>query len=574
MLKIIVTLGIFLISYPATASVVTEYAVNSYNDHVLSRAEKKCIDEGYSTTYASCANQTAPADRCPHHDGYYRSCSQEQWCRNNNYTFLAKDCELPTYPLKICDNQFPIYRVCQKDVEKACKSLGYSHISECSLSDQRCEYDNDYGKCCDECPDYPYELNNIPAGYISSNELCTTCEGVVKTKVKENPCEGFTACAYGPMSKQTPSCQQGNKTLYSACKTAETVCREEGYNQTSCADEEDEIPCPHQESIKKCKINCSKFAKIKFSESDIISQDVTNPDLDMEKNSLRSMYGEISPECISNNIPIITLNINKDTFPVYRTLFTKNITNVNFVINFEEPFSLESGGHLDNVRIKVNGTPGECFLSGNNLHITNKVSLSGSGDICSNIQIDSMSKLTVSGNIVGNVTMDSNASLGVKGNLVGALNTKSFPEVFIKGQLIYKNKQANTLEHEGIVFGCNTRAKIVEGITAEAANIFIKQYSLIDTPYINIISQGASDSGSASIHLYKYTKITSIIDESEYQITDNSETSGPNSCDDKYIIHTSSAISDENGTLSLNTADSLKDKWQCRQLTRPQMKCN
>lgn len=574
MLRIFVALLTFLISCSAKASVVTEYAVNSYNDHVLSRAEKKCIDEGYSTTYASCTNQTAPTDRCPHHDGYYRSCSQEQWCRNNNYTFLPKDCEPPTYPIRKCDNQFPIYRICQKDVKKACEDLGYSHISTCSLSDKRCEYDDNYGKCCDDCPEYPYEINSIPAGYISNNELCTTCEGIIKTKVKENPCEGFTSCEFGPMSSQTPSCRQGDRTLYSACKSSETVCRETGYNQTSCTDEEDEIICPHSNSMKKCKINCLKFAKIKFSESDIISKNVTNPDLNMEKNSLRSVYGQISSDCQSTDIPTISLDLDKDTFPLYRTLFNRDIANINFIINFLEPFSLEANGHLDNVRIKITGTPAECALSGTKLHITNKVSISGTGNICSDIQINNISKFTTSGNITGNVEMDNNASLGIKGDLIGSLTSRSFPEIFIKGQLIYKNKQPNTLDKEGIVFGCNARAKIVEGITVETANVLIKQYSLIDTPHINIISNGTSDSGSASIHLHKYSKINNVIDDSEYQIVDNMEMSGINSCDDKYIVHTSSVISDETGTLSLNTANYLDDKWQCRQLTKPQMKCN
>ena len=104
---------------PVYAAVAPEYASTTYVEHPLTRSEKRCIDEGYKITYANCSNQTAPADRCPYHDAYYRSCSQEQWCRNNNYTFLADDCKLPTYPTKMCDNKYPMYRACQEDIDKA-----------------------------------------------------------------------------------------------------------------------------------------------------------------------------------------------------------------------------------------------------------------------------------------------------------------------------------------------------------------------------------------------------------------------------------------------------------------------
>lgn len=76
-----------VVSAAVRAAVAPEYADNSYSNHELTRAEKKCLDEGYKITYANCSNQTAPADQCPHHKSYYRTCSQEQWCRNNNFRF-------------------------------------------------------------------------------------------------------------------------------------------------------------------------------------------------------------------------------------------------------------------------------------------------------------------------------------------------------------------------------------------------------------------------------------------------------------------------------------------------------
>ena len=103
MIKLAKTLALvsfFGVALNAHAAVVPEYAANTYQNHELTRAEQKCLDEGYKITYANCSNQTAPADRCPHHDAYYRSCSQEQWCRNNNYTFLETDCKAPFYPFK------------------------------------------------------------------------------------------------------------------------------------------------------------------------------------------------------------------------------------------------------------------------------------------------------------------------------------------------------------------------------------------------------------------------------------------------------------------------------------------
>ena len=159
-----------VVSAAVRAAVAPEYADNSYSNHELTRAEKKCLDEGYKITYANCSNQTAPADQCPHHKSYYRTCSQEQWCRNNNFRFLNEDCKLPLYPLKMCDNQFPLYRTCQENVIKACEDSGFKSKDECKLTDKRCPYSKDYGICCGKCEDFSHILKQIPAGYVPTGE--------------------------------------------------------------------------------------------------------------------------------------------------------------------------------------------------------------------------------------------------------------------------------------------------------------------------------------------------------------------------------------------------------------------
>ena len=119
-----------------------------------------------------------------------------------------------------------------------------------------------------------------------------------------------------------------------------------------------------------------------------------NPDLSDEKTELRSLYGNVSAECVGTSIPTVMLNINKDNVHVYNKLFNRDIKNINFLLNFEEALTLEANGKLENVRIKVEGTPSKCVLQGQNISITGKVSLQGEGDfvptlillICQNLQ--------------------------------------------------------------------------------------------------------------------------------------------------------------------------------------------
>lgn len=566
-------LGFLLFSHTGFASVVPEYANNIYTEHSLSRSEKKCIDEGYKITYANCSNMTAPADRCPYHDSYYRSCSQEQWCRNNNYTFLEDDCKLPTYPIKMCDNKYPMYRACQENLVKACEEAGFTSQLKCQLTEKRCPYTPDFGKCCDNCPDFSHEVDNIPAGYIARGETCTTCDGIVKTNVEEAPCDGYMSCQFGPLSPQTPSCLQGKRTLYTACKTAEMLCKEKGYLYSSCQTSEDAENCPENENLKKCTVNCYKLAVEMYPESDIIGANTVDPVIDVTKKNLRSLFGHISNACISKNRPEVTLNINEKTLEMYSNIFDRTIENVNFVLNFETPASLPANGSLNNVRIKVTGNAPDCPLKGKVLTVRGTVSLVDMVNICADINIEDSSKFITTGNVTGEVSVGKDSSLGLKGNLVGSLKTKSYAEIFIKGILKASDKSNHSAEDAKIIFGCNSKAKINGGIIAYTTNVLLKQRCFLDTPYIKLTSTGNNPDMPATlsgIHMHKYSKIISVLDSTEYPMVDNNDLN----CDDKYAIHLGSSINKEEQTTSLEPSNLLEDLWQCRSLVKQQMDCD
>lgn len=565
--------GLLLLAAPAFAAMVPEYANNTYSEHSLTRSEKKCIEEGYKITYANCTNQTAPADRCPYHDSYYRSCSQEQWCRNNNYTFLAQDCKLPTYPVKICDNKYPMYRACQENVGKACQDAGYTSKDKCQLTEKRCPYNSDYGKCCDECPAFSHNIDNIPEGYIADGETCTTCSGIVKTNVIPAPCEGYASCQYGPLSEQTPSCLQGNKMLYTACKTAEMTCKEKGFLYSSCQSSEDAEECPELADLKKCTVNCYKLAVEMFPEADIVNENITDPRLDISKKNLRSLYGRISNACISNKRPEITLNINNDNLATYGNIFDRDISNVNFILNFETPAVLPINGSLNNVRIKITGNAPDCPLKGKEINVSGTVSLINAANTCADINIADSSKFITTGNITGNVNVGKDSSLGLKGNLLGSLKTRSYAEIYIKGILKYNDIANNTTDSESIVFGCNSRSKILGGIVADTSNVVIKQRAMLDVPYIKLISTSNNPDLAntlSSVHLQKYSKLVSIYDNTEYPLVDNNDIN----CDDKYVIHLGSSVEAENQALTLEPSNLLEGQWKCRQLPRKQQECD
>lgn len=555
------------------AAVAPEYATNKYTEHSLTRSEKKCIDEGYKITYANCSNQTAPADRCPYHDSYYRSCSQEQWCRNNNYAFLEADCQLPTYPVKMCDNKYPMYRACQEDIDKACRDAGYKSKDECQLTEKRCPYDSDYGQCCDDCPDFAYVLDNVPEGYVAEGETCVTCAGVVKTNVVEAPCDGYMGCKYGPLSPQTPSCLKGEQVLYTACKTPEMVCKEKGFMFSSCQSTEDAEDCPELPNLKKCVVNCRKLAIETFSDADIIAEDIADPELDLTKNKIQSLYGQISPVCVSNVRPEVRLTINDESMAMYSNIFNREISNVNFVVNFETPVTLPINGKLNNVRITVEGNSADIPFEAKTMNINGTVSLVNVANLKADVRIADSAKFITTGNVRGNVVVGKDSSLGIKGNLDGTVKTGSYAEVFIKGILKYKDNANNGPDTESMVFGCNSRTKIVGGLIAETANVVIKQRAVLDTPYVKLISTSNNPdlpNTLSSIHMHSYSKLVSIYDNTEYPLAEN----GKVNCDDQYIRHLGTAVDTDGQSMMIEPSNRMEDVWQCRSLSYQQQDCD
>ena len=566
-------LGFFVLSISANAAVLPQYATNNYTNHPLNRSEKKCIEEGYKVTYATCTDQTAPIDRCPHNDTYYRSCSQEQWCRNNNFTFLKLDCKLPTYPLKICDNKYPIYRTCQENISKACEDAGYSSPDKCQLTEERCPYNSDYGKCCNACPDFSHDITAIPVGFVAAGPTCTTCDGITKTNIIENPCEGHNFCQYGPLSDQTPSCIQGTQTLYTECKTVETHCKENGYTQTSCATTEDALICPEYRHLKKCQTNCHKVASSQYPDADIISQSSVNPMIDMTKNAIRSTFGQISPECTSQERPEVTLNITDKNYEIYSNLFDRNISNINFIINFETSLPLSANGTLENVRVVMKGDIPECPFQGNKLHIKENVNFINVDSVCADIEISESSKFTTSGHVIGNINMQKNSSLGIKGNLNGSINSQSYCDILIKGHLKNTLSDNSYSSNQSIVFGCSSRAKIESGIDIKTSDIILKQRAVLDVPHIKLTSTSDNPNLTntlSSIHLHRYSRMLTVYDNTEYPLVDNNEIG----CDDKYYTHLGSAVDLSKNSITIEPSELLSNKWTCQELTRKQLECN
>lgn len=565
------------LSGTAKAAVSPDFFNNNQN-HELSRSEKKCIDEGYKITYANCSNQTAPADRCPHHDSYYRSCSQEQWCRNNNFRFLATDCKLPLYPLKMCDNKFPLYRACRENVIKACEDSGFVSQDSCKLTEKRCPYSPTFGICCGQCEDFSTQLKKIPDGYVADGETCTTCDGIVKTNIKPASCEGFQACTYGPMSAQTPSCRQADSILYTACKTADTICKEKGFIVNSCAATEDTIDCPENPAFKKCSTNCLKLAQSLYPEADIIGTNTVNPQLDLTKKEIRSLVGMSHPDCLNLKRPTVEINLNNRNLELYQDVFNRNLNNVNFKLNFEEPISFNANGTFNNVKISVSGNLSACPFNSQLTQVTGVVSFIGTPQLCMNFEVTPESKLLSDGSVRGNIKLGKDSSLGLKGDLNGSLRSGSYTEVFIKGKLEFNDPLNSEEDSESIVFGCNSKNKIVKGIVADTSSVILKQWAKVDTADITMKSTSDNlklPNTLASVHLYKYAKLFSTYGNDEnttvFPLVENNN---EQNCEDKYYIHLGSAVNTQMQTIVLEPSERLDNKWECRKLRYKQQQCD
>ena len=207
----------------------------------------------------------------------------------------------------------------------------------------------------------------------------------------------------------------------------------------------------------------------------------------------------------------------------------------------------------------MTGNAPDCALRGDKLTTAGTVSLMNVANICTDIDVKESAKFITTGSITGNVKMDKDSSLGVKGDLIGSLQTKAYVEILIKGGLKYTPEPTAAEEDKKIIFGCSSQTKISGGITAAANEVIVKQRSLMDTPYIKIVSAGAG-----SLHIQKYTKIQRTYETTEYPLADNSDMS----CDDKYLTKA------DNADLNLEPSNLMEDKWQCQTLTRQQLECN
>ena len=570
----LVILSLLLFITPAFASVIPEYASNTYTKRSPNRSEKKCMDEGFTITYENCSQMNAPTDPCPYHQDYYKSCSQEQWCKNHNFTLKPEDCKLPSFPIKACDNGAKMYRACQEDIKRACMDMKYEHQSSCQLTPERCPYSQEYGACCTPCEGFAHDINNIPDGYVADGPTCINCDNVTKTNVIENPCEGYIHCDFGPELNNTPSCKQGKKMLYKTCKTAEIYCQEKGYTQSTCSSTEDVEVCPEFTDLVKCNLNCFKLVKEQNPTADIINENITDPVLDISKDVLMSMYGKMSESCVSDFRPEITLNLNVKNMKMYENILNRKISNMIINLNFIDPIELTANGEFNNVRIKINGEPGECALKGRKINVTGTFNVSGATNICADINIENDGKFITSGNVQGNIDLGKNASLGIKGNLFGYLKSGTYSEALIKGIVKYKDNANDSFDNAGILLGCGSKTKISGGIVTETANVVLKQRAQLDTPYIKMIS--TSDNPDlpntlSSIHIHKGGKVVSVYDSSEYSLASNNDNIN---CDDNYILHLGSAVNKEAQAINLEPSQLLEDKWKCRTLDRKLLDCN
>ena len=75
-----------------------------------------------------------------------------------------------------------------------------------------------YASCdCTPCGS-EYAYTSIPNGYLQDGEGCLDCNGVVKYKIKINPCDGFMDCGDMGGAAGAKTCQSGDVIKYDNCK--------------------------------------------------------------------------------------------------------------------------------------------------------------------------------------------------------------------------------------------------------------------------------------------------------------------------------------------------------------------
>ncbi len=544
--------------------------------HELSRMEKKCIDDGYKFTYYNCTGQNAPSAPCPDHKDYYKNCSQEQWCRNNNYRLKAEDCKAPEFPVKACDNQFPLYRSCHEDIKKACETAGYSHHTVCQLTDKKCPYSTEYGLCCDNCPGFDYPADNIPEGYVIDGATCKTCEGIVKAKIKEAACDGFQNCPYGPESADTPSCLSGKQRLYTACRDSAAYCRDKGYEQPFCKETEDEETCPENENFKRCTVNCFKLAKATYPNANVITGNVTNPELDPTKTAIRSLVGFTSaPQCSQSTRPVITLDLNEESYTKYYHIFNQDISDVDFILNFEKPFNLSFEGNLHNSNILFAGTLPRCAFEGGNAHLSGSVKFLKAPMSCMNATLDADSVFITSDGLTGNLIVGAGSKVYIGGDMTGALRTGSHTQTIIAGRLNYTDEFNASLDSPSLLFGCYSKNKVGKGILADTSNLVLKREAELNTPFVDLRSTSNMlqlPNTLASVHLHSWAKLYYQDADATFDINYNED--GRKECPDKYYIHLGSSEEGTGQHQVIQPSNLVTDAWKCQTLPPENLSCD
>ena len=180
-----------------------------------------CLDLGYVYYELGQCPPYYATEVCSGND-HYLKCDAAKWCEDNGYQLEVDDCVTPTYADEQCLNGLRFYKQCKVDYDKACHEEDADYVSECRDgwifdSNELCSYSPLYGKCCNECADYPYEEDEIPQGY-QKGESCQACGNVIKYKKELYDCaaEGFIRCDKGGQTG-AEVCWSGNDKWYKEC---------------------------------------------------------------------------------------------------------------------------------------------------------------------------------------------------------------------------------------------------------------------------------------------------------------------------------------------------------------------
>ena len=179
-----------------------------------------CRSDGYLPNGEIVCSEFSYVEYCPE-DASYIKCNTQKWCEDNGYTVLAEDCTVPEYADEQCPNGLELYKRCQADYERACEEEDEGYVSECQegwkLDDEElCSYSPLYGKCCNECLDYPYKADEIPQGY-HQGESCSSCDGMrYQKELNDCAADGFIRCEKGGQTG-TEVCLSGSEKWYKEC---------------------------------------------------------------------------------------------------------------------------------------------------------------------------------------------------------------------------------------------------------------------------------------------------------------------------------------------------------------------